>query len=413
MRKIIANLFGILLLSNWTVSAFAQSGYTFFSPKGSFAIEISLQNPPFNLNRLPIYQNAITSLIVRNGHIIGGTSAKAGLSPYIFVASLSKRKLVHKKALNKIIPGQRSIQSGFCKGGTHSLYAGTLADTSKTKRGHLLKIDISKNGKINISDLGAPIRGEGIFALTCNAKGTMLYGISYPSGFFFKYDISTGNTKVYHSTAPSQKTVRRYYVGFNLKPKDYLGKRLIVANNGRVYGSMPVNKLFYYDPKGDSIHILKDHIPYVWGRHSLGRVESWAKAKDGTLYAGNDGDGQLFSIDPSNNRVTNLGKPIMMTHLRALVFAKNGRLYGIAGGKPGYSHLFYYEADGRGFVDLGNPQFTMKAPGILKNGISWRGFQIATLAASENDKYIVMGEDESLSQIMVFPVSSVMPVPGG
>jgi hypothetical protein len=403
MKKIILTLSIIFLLNSWGDFTFAQSGYTFFSPKGSFAIEVSLQNSPYN--RLPIYQNSISSLEVMGDHIIGGTSAQAGLSPYIFVASLSKRKLVHKQVLSKIISGQRSIQSGFCKGGTHSLYAGTLADTSKAKSGHLLKINISKSGDISVSDLGKPIKGEGIFALTCNDKGTILYGMSYPSGFFFKYNISTGKTKVYRNTAPSKKTVRRYDHGYAMTPKAYLGKRLIVANNGRVYGSMPVNKLFYYDPSGDSIHVLKAHMPFVWGRHSLGQVESWAKDKHGILYGGNNGDGQLFKLNPKTNEVTNLGKPIMMTHLPALAFGKNGKLYGIAGGSPGYSHLFWYDSNGKGFYDLGNPQFEMKAPGI-EQGIPWRGFQIRTMVASQDGKYIVMGENESLSQIMVFPVSN-------
>jgi hypothetical protein len=45
----------------------------------------------------------------------------------------------------------------------------------------------------------------------------------------------------------------------------------------------------------------------------------------------------------------------------------------------------------------------MVAPGI-EQGIAWRGFQVATLTASEDGKYMVMGEDESLSQLMVFPI---------
>jgi len=78
-----------------------------------------------------------------------------------------------------------------------------------------------------------------------------------------------------------------------------------------------------------------------------------------------------------------------------------GKLYGIAGAAPGYAHLFSYD-DTDGFVDLGNPEFIMVAPGI-EQGINWRGFQLRTIVSSEDGKYIVMGEDESLSQLMVFP----------
>jgi hypothetical protein len=91
-----------------------------------------------------------------------------------------------------------------------------------------------------------------------------------------------------------------------------------------------------------------------------------------------------------------------MGRLRALAFGRDGKLYGLAGGAPGYSHLFSYD-ENEGFYDLGNPEFTMVAPGI-EQGILWRGFQLGTLVASADGKYIVMGEDEALSQLMIFPV---------
>ncbi len=66
-----------------------------------------------------------------------------------------------------------------------------------------------------------------------------------------------------------------------------------------------------------------------------------------------------------------------------------------------YAHLFSYD-EKTGFVDMGNPEFEMKAPGI-EQGILWRGFQLGTIASSEDGRYIVLGEDESLSQLLVFP----------
>jgi hypothetical protein len=86
-----------------------------------------------------------------------------------------------------------------------------------------------------------------------------------------------------------------------------------------------------------------------------------------------------------------------------LTFAKDGKLYGVAGGAPGYAHLFSYNQKGEGFLDLGNPEFKMVAPGI-EQGINWRGFQIGTIVSSEDGKYIVMGEDEDLSQLLIFAV---------
>jgi hypothetical protein len=164
---------------------------------------------------------------------------------------------------------------------------------------------------------------------------------------------------------------------------------------------MPVNRLFCFDSKTDSFHVLND-IPEVWGRRTLGQVECWARSAAGKIYGGNAGDGQLFEIDLVTKKVKNLGKPIGMNRLRGLSFGHDGKLYGIAGSQPGYSHLFSYD-DQEGFTDLGNPEFVMVAPGI-EQGILWRGFQLGTLTSSEDGKYIIMGEDEALSQLLIFAI---------
>jgi hypothetical protein len=93
----------------------------------------------------------------------------------------------------------------------------------------------------------------------------------------------------------------------------------------------------------------------------------------------------------------------MMPRIKGLAFGFDGKLYGVGGATPGNAHLFSYNPAGRSFIDLGNPRFLMKEPGI-EQGIFWRGFQIGTVAASEDHRFIVLGEEESLSQLMVFPV---------
>jgi hypothetical protein len=158
-------------------------------------------------------------------------------------------------------------------------------------------------------------------------------------------------------------------------------------------------------PDAGRVEILKEELPEGWGRRALGRVDSWALDAQGTLYGGCASEGQLFRLDPESRQVSNLGKPVQMPRVKGLAFAADGRLYGVAGGAPGYSHLFSYDPRSGSFLDLGNPRFEMKAPGI-EQGIPWRGYQISTLAASEDGKFIILGEEESLSQLMVFPVQA-------
>mgnify|MGYP001586768039 CR=1 FL=1 len=57
-----------------------------------------------------------------------------------------------------------------------------------------------------------------------------------------------------------------------------------------------------------------------------------------------------------------------------------------------------------GFADPGNPSFPMVGEGLAP-GIFWRGFQLESLAVSEDGRYVVMGDDEALSQLMVFKVA--------
>ncbi|MCW3108343.1 MAG: hypothetical protein JWQ09_2849 [Segetibacter sp.] len=399
MRFPFIKIFAFAALTFMAAPSFSQ--YTYFKPKEGFGIEISLSNT--DLKRMPMNRNSIASLTVIGDNIIGGTSAKEKLAPYIFVASLSKRELVELKDLNDVLPGQRSIQSGFFKGANNTLFAGTIANGPKGS-GHLLQVNIGTSGSINVTDLGTPVSGEGIFALTGNNNTNVLYGITYPSSIFFSYNITAKTFKSYKNIAPTAADLKVLDNEFHQKPEEYLSSSLVVDNNGRVYGSQPINKVFYFDPADESFHTVSD-LPEVWGRRTLGRVEAWAKSSDGTLYGGNGGDGQLFQVDPATNKVKNLGKPIMMNRLRGLSFGADGKLYGIAGALPGYAHLFCYDAKNEGYTDLGNPQFILKAPGI-EQGIEWRGFQLRTITASEDGKYVVMGEDEALSQLLIFPVGN-------
>jgi len=398
------NIFVCIILIVLGINSFdAVAQYKFFNPKTAFAIEVSLPNS--DLKRLPIYRNAITSLIVSNDYIIGGTSANEGLNPFIFVASLKEKDMISYKDLNDVIKGQQRIRTGFCQGKNNILFAGTIANKKTDGSegdGHLIQVEIDSKGNINIVDIGVPVPGEGIFSLLCDSDGKSLYGVTFPSGIFFKYRVDTKQVQTYDKVKPSRREVNeleQYAIG----PDDFLSAALVQDDKGIIYGSRPTNQLFYFNPKNDSVTFINDGLPEVWGRRALGQVESWAKSKDGMLYGGNAGDGQLFKVNPKTKKVTNLGKPIMMNRLRCLAFGKDGKLYGVAGGHPGYAHLFVYDPKEGGYLDLGNPEFKMTHPGI-EQGILWRGFQIATMASSKDGRYIVMGEDESLSQLLIFEV---------
>ena len=377
----------------------AQAEYRFFSPQGGFAVEVSLENPGSRL-RLPIYRNRITSLAARGDWAIGGTSAEEGLSPYLFAVSLSEQELKVAHDLAADIPGQREIRSGFGRV-EDRFYAGTVAD-DEGAGGHLVSFTFDGSG-FAVEDLGTPVEGEGVFALTADPKRNMLYGITFPHGKFFTYDIASGQVKVFDETAITPSQHGRYH-SYAVTEEDVLSRALAVDKQGRVWGSRPINELFYYDPSTAKLVTIEEELPTVWGRRPLGRADSWAVAPDGTIYGGNAGDGQLFRIDPETLRVTNLGKPIMSPRMPGLAFGADGRLYGVAGALPGYAHLFVYDTEAGDYIDLGNPRVPLNVPDVAAE-LPWRGFQISTVAATEDGRYILLGEDEALSQLIVIPVA--------
>ncbi len=391
------------LIALFFVPVIASAQYTFFNPKGSFAVEASLENT--DELRMPMYQNAMSSLTVSGDFVLGGTSAEKGLSPLLFTSSLSQRKLTAIKPLEDLVKGQLSIQTGFSKAKSGNVfYAGTMPQPGKGLGGHIIEVQVNLQGQIAVKDLGEPVAGEGIFAMTFNPEKNEFYGIVHPSGKFFTFNLKTGKKQIYDQTAPSQKDLDTYH-SFALEPEDYLGRALVIDQQGRIYGSRAINKLFCFDPATQSVSVLKDELPFVWGREAMGRIDSWVKMPEGTIYGSNAADGQLFRLDPLKQTIVNLGKPIMMPRIMAMTPGKNGMLYGIAGASPGYAHLFSYHPQ-KGFRDLGNPEFKMITPG-LEQGINWRGFQIASMATSQGGNYIIMGENEALSQLMVFPAEDL------
>jgi hypothetical protein len=364
-----------------------------FAPAESFAVEVSLENA--TALRLPIYRNAMASLAVVGDYAIGGTAAEVGLSPFVFAVSLSKRRLEAAFPLGRILPGQRAIESGFGRSRDGMLFAGTIPEAAGGS-GHLLSVRV-ENGALEVIDLGIPVPGEGIFTVTSDERA--IYGISCPSGRFFVFHRADRSTEVYAKTVPD-RTALAELQQLLLKPEDYLSRRLAIDKAGRVYGSLPMNRLFRFDPERKSLDVLPNELPPGWVRRPLGRVDSWAIGPDGQLYGGDAADGQVFRLDPSTLEIANLGKPNIMPRVYGLAFAQDGSLYGVTGGTPGYTHLFRWDPR-HGFADYGNPMFTMTEPG-LEQGINWRVFRIGSMAASEDGRYIVMGEREALSQLMVF-----------
>ncbi|HLA39311.1 MAG TPA: hypothetical protein VJ417_04900, partial [Candidatus Glassbacteria bacterium] len=186
------------------------------------------------------------------------------------------------------------------------------------------------NQDAQVQDLGIAVPGEGIYCLKLSSDAKMLYGVTYPHGKFFTFDIATRQAKVVGDTwadvifaGPTR--------GLRSLPGD-----LVLDGRGRCYYTSDSGWVSYYDPATGKLVRTAARIPgefYLQHNnfdiyHPV--VECWTSGGRNEIYGGTN-DGFLFRFDPGPERVTNLGKVRITRRLRALAAATDGRIYGVAG----------------------------------------------------------------------------------
>lgn len=269
--------------------------------------------------------------------------------------------------------------------------------------GHLYRFDPVAGAKMakladmdcELHDLGIPVPKNSIYALTINPSGDTIYGLTYPDGHFFIYDITANEFKDLGEI--DEEVVFR-------GPERYwrsLPRALVVDDEtGRVYTSSTNGLLKYYDPATGKIGSTGKMIPsddykahpYV----DYAVVEYFAKAESGLIYGGTC-DGYLFSFDPKKNQLINLGKPRAPRRLRCLVVAKDGKVYMMAGerevNKP--CQLYTYDPSTGGFNDLGLLQVD-RSPYYLH-----RGYQFDAMTLGD-DGTIFFGESDRRGKLFMY-----------
>ena len=384
-----------------------------------------------DVNEIPANSSAITSLLAaRNGKIYGGTS---GDDAYLFVYDPSINKVRH---LGKI-KGQQGIHHALVEDSEGVIYIGTgidmLHDVNLTRDfhagpqsvlnslwsdikkpyehyegGHLYRFnpvpDVGqvawhRHGEIflpedptPVEDLGIAVANNGIYALTIDSRAGTIYGVTYPDGHLFAYEIP--QKKFRDLGELDHKLI------FHGPERDWrsLPRALIVDDSGRVFTSGDDGLLVYYDPKSGKIQSTGMAIPgeYYPIQTYIGHpvVEYLAKDETGLIYGGSS-DGFLFSFNPSTLKVVNLGKPRISRRLRALAVGRDGRVYIVAGERIEPCRLFCFDPKEGGFRDLG--VITVDRSPYY----SWRGLQFDSAAAGA-DGTIYLGESERRSHLFLY-----------
>ena len=376
------------------------------------------------VNEIPVNSSAVTSLLTaRNGNIYGCTS---GEEAYLFLFDPLTNKVRH---LGKV-PGQAGIHHSLVEDKAGNIYFGTgknmFEDVPLSKwgvgddkfditlwkdikkyysdyaGGHLYRYSPSlSNEKVKLAnmdceatDLGVPLANNSIYAVTINPKGEELYGLTYPDGHFFIYNIAqkkytdlgeVDSQKVYHGPERQWRTLPR---------------SLICDESGRVFMSGNKGMLKYYDPAKGKIISTTIEIPgdyyYIQFYEDYTAVEYFAKDDQGLIYGGTT-DGYLFSFDPNSMRLNNLGKVRESRRLRCLTVGKDGKVYLMAGERSASRPCQFYAYNPKigGFETLGL-LIVDRSPYYY-----WRGQQFDCMTTGL-DGTIYLGESERKSHLFLY-----------
>lgn len=170
--------------------------------------------------------------------------------------------------------------------------------------GHLLAYDL-KTGKID--DLAIEPHAEGVLSLTLDAERDRLYGLTWPTGYFFSYDLGSRQWKQLGHF--SRK-------GENGKGDEYrcICRSLVVdPRDGSVYFTNGDGDIFRHAYGKDTVEMLsgddmrKDyfgiydptspgHMGYNW------RQVFWHQST-GMVYGVHGNSGYLFRFDPKDERI--------------------------------------------------------------------------------------------------------------
>jgi len=333
-----------------------------------------------NLNDLGIpADERSTNVLIASGDIVFG--ATSGDKCHIFRFDPRARKL---KVL-ATIEGPNTILKGMVLGGD-TIYFGTML----TKRqlwlegrrrggtleledanlyeiddswntGHLYRVTGVRGGKPELHDLGVPVEGQGIHTLAMDRRRGLIYGLTYPAGRFFIYDVRTGKTEVV-TFGTTMSVVSNHMVSHVEVVKDLtdftpgevefnnklVAKAMHVMPDGTMYTSGWDGRILKYDPA------VKDprerfsavgYIPSVPGRQHWNRIDEIVE-HDGKLYMGTS-DGYILRFTPATGELENFGKPIRAIEVMGMTVSKlDGRLYGVNGGAlEGISRFWCLDLD--------------------------------------------------------------------
>jgi outer membrane protein assembly factor BamB len=202
-----------------------------------------------------------------------------------------------------------------------------------------------------LKDLGIPVPGNSVYAMTLSPDRNTIYGISYPDAHFFVFDLSTGKSrdlgefltyKVYSGPERDWRSVPRAL---------YCDPR-----TGDVYTSGDNGFIVRYSLETGRLALTYMRLPGEYWEGLNSRVypvvESFEADARGNVYAATN-DGYLVRLDLAREETTVIGKPRIMRRTRAMKIGLDGKIYMITGEPERTCKLHMYDPATGGFSELG------------------------------------------------------------
>jgi hypothetical protein len=339
--------------------------------------------PPIDV--IPSGESAVRALTVApNGAVYGATTGKRShlfvlypvhgyVQPLGFLEGVT---LVHRSL---VVSKTGDVYIGAGDPNGHLFRYTPARDERK-----LIRVDVA----CEVTDLGVPVSGEGVYALAIDRSRDIIYGLSHPNGQFFSYQIESGKFFLHGRVA------ERKIPGEKFENEKNIGRSIVLDDRGIAFTSGENGAIFRFNAAFRGLEKLPISAPTVPGREPYNGVDAWAKDPCGILYGGTS-DGYLFRLDSKTLTIENLGKPLNQYRIRGLVFSRNGKLYGVGGDDDEMARLFSYDPvrgtyEMLGMIDVNRrPYYT------------WQAYVIDAMAIGADDT-VYLGQSERKSKLYLY-----------
>ncbi len=194
--------------------------------------------------------------------------------------------------------------------------------------GKLFRYD-PRSGDIEL--IARPVERDYIQTIALDKERGIIYGLTYPVGKFFRYDLDGGKKA-------------EFYIG------TYPHYHAIDDDGGMWSGWGRNNYFFRYDPDAEEMHWHKIMLQRI-GPGDDGQIDGMINGGDGYIYIGAT-SGALFRLEPKALEIKYLGKPCPGMRMPCLGIGEDGLIYGVAGYNKNTT-VFAYDRDAEKFYNFG------------------------------------------------------------